>query len=108
VAAWIVLTGAVGGSVDRRGARVTELTIESRAVGRRLPVSVVEPRGANRGDRRPLLVFLHGRDADEHSFFSDQMFEALARLGPRAPIVAFPYGAITPTGMTATAPGGDS
>jgi S-formylglutathione hydrolase FrmB len=42
--------------------------------------------------RRPLLVFLHGRNGDERSELDDAFFSALAELGSRAPIVAFPYG----------------
>ena len=71
------------------GVRVERITVDSAAVGRRLPVSVVVPAG---GGRRPLLVFLHGRGNDERSYLNDQMLSALARLGPRAPIVAFPSG----------------
>lgn len=92
VLAWAVLatTGTVG-AVDQRGARVKHITINSKAVGRRLGVSVVVPKDASPQDRRALLVFLHGRGEDEKTFLVTQMFTALARLG-HAPIVAFPYG----------------
>jgi S-formylglutathione hydrolase FrmB len=78
------------GPVDRRGAEVVELEIQSKAVGERLPVEIVVPHGA--GPDSPLLVFLHGRDGTEDSELKDELFEALAELGERAPIVAFPYG----------------
>ena len=44
------------------------------------------------GPRRPLLVFLHGRGADEQAFLDTEMFTALRKLGRKAPIVAFPDG----------------
>jgi S-formylglutathione hydrolase FrmB len=77
--------------VDRHGATVSTLTIESRAVGRKLPTTVVIP-AAHPDGRRPLLVFLHGRSGDDRSELDDAFFSALADLGSRAPMVAFPYG----------------
>jgi S-formylglutathione hydrolase FrmB len=68
------------------------LTIDSKAVGRKLPVRVVVPAGADTGPARPLLVFLHGRGGNERSSLGDPLFAALGRLGRRAPVVAFPYG----------------
>ena len=90
VASWLVIRH-VTDSVDEHGARVVDLTIASQAVGERLPVSVVLPAGVA-AEPRPLLVFLHGRSGDEDSELHSQMFAALADLGQRAPIVAFPYG----------------
>jgi S-formylglutathione hydrolase FrmB len=93
VLAWTVLaTTSIFGGVDQRGARVQHITIKSKAVGRRLGVSVVVPKGASPHDSRGLLVFLHGRGENENTFLVAEMFSALARLGRRAPIVAFPYG----------------
>jgi S-formylglutathione hydrolase FrmB len=77
--------------VDRHGATVQTLTIDSRAVGKRLPTTVVIPAAHPEG-RRPLLVFLHGRNSDERSELDDAFFSALGELGSRAPMVAFPYG----------------
>jgi S-formylglutathione hydrolase FrmB len=77
--------------VDRHGATVSTLTIDSRAVGRKLPTTVVIP-AAHPDGRRPLLVFLHGRSSDDRSELDDAFFSALAELGSRAPMVAFPYG----------------
>jgi S-formylglutathione hydrolase FrmB len=77
--------------VDRHGATVSTLTIDSRAVGRKLPTTVVIPAAHPEG-RRPLLVFLHGRNGDDRSELDDAFFSALAELGSRAPVVAFPYG----------------
>jgi poly(3-hydroxybutyrate) depolymerase len=79
--------------VDRHGAQVAKLEIDSKAVGQRLPVTVVVP--ADRPDgKRPLLVFLHGRSGDNNSELDDAFFSALASLGEDAPLVAFPYGGL--------------
>jgi S-formylglutathione hydrolase FrmB len=93
VAVWAVVRGSGDGVGDAnpRGALVSHLTIDSEAVGEQLPVTLVRPPGGE-GGNRPLLVFLHGRGANEDSFLDDEMFAALANLGRRAPIVAFPYG----------------
>jgi S-formylglutathione hydrolase FrmB len=40
----------------------------------------------------PLLVFLHGRGADENSSVGEELFQLLALLGRAAPAIAFPYG----------------
>jgi S-formylglutathione hydrolase FrmB len=77
--------------VDRHGARVETLAIDSGAVGEELPTTVVVPAGVADGPR-PLLVFLHGRGGDERSELDEAFFSALAGLGRRAPIVALPYG----------------
>jgi S-formylglutathione hydrolase FrmB len=77
--------------VDRHGARVETLAIDSAAVGEELPTTVVIPAGRP-ARRRPLLVFLHGRGGDERSELDDAFFSALAGLGSRAPVVALPYG----------------
>lgn len=87
--AWRIVKSAVG--PDRRGAAVEHLTIDSKAVGQKLPTTVVVPAGAG-SQQRPLLVFLHGRGADQDSELNDQFYAALAKLGDRAPIMAFPYG----------------
>jgi S-formylglutathione hydrolase FrmB len=71
------------------GVRVATLSVDSAAVGRRLPVKVVLPEGGPAG--RPLLVFLHGRGQSERSFLGP-VLDGLAALGPDAPIVALPYG----------------
>jgi poly(3-hydroxybutyrate) depolymerase len=90
---YLVLTATLLAPVDAQGARVTEITIDSRAVGRELDVKVVRaaklvPRG-----ERALLVFLHGRGGDEDTFTGNEaFFEGLRRLGRRAPLVAFPDG----------------
>jgi S-formylglutathione hydrolase FrmB len=88
--AWRLVDDAL--EPDTAGASIEHLTIKSKAVGRSLPVTVVLPPGADSGRHRPILVFLHGRGGDEDSEQVDEFFSALADLGGRAPIVAFPYG----------------
>jgi S-formylglutathione hydrolase FrmB len=95
VALVAAVLGACGGDPEARGrsgARVVALTIESDAVGRREAVRVVVPAGADSGAPRPLLVFLHGRGGDERSSLGEPLFRAIAGLGRRAPVVAFPDG----------------
>ncbi len=72
------------------GAKVLHLTIMSRLVHRRMPLTLVAPPG--RRDGRPLLIFLHGRGEDQNSQLTAQFFAALHSLGDRAPDIAFPYG----------------
>jgi S-formylglutathione hydrolase FrmB len=89
---WLLLRpGAVLGPVDRHGARVEHLSIDSSAVGQQLPVSVVVPKGGSSGPRG-LLVFLHGRGQDEDTLLDSETFSALSQLGDKAPVIAFPYG----------------
>ncbi|HET6829942.1 MAG TPA: alpha/beta hydrolase-fold protein [Solirubrobacterales bacterium] len=86
--AWSVIDGEI--NADPRGAAVTRIEIESEAVGATEEVSVVVP--ADHVEQPPLLVFLHGRGNDEDSNLVDAMYEGLADLGERAPVVAFPDG----------------
>jgi S-formylglutathione hydrolase FrmB len=93
VALWLLLgggEGAVPGIDDRRGAKVEELTIQSRAVGGDQPVTVVVP--DTKAEHPPLLVFLHGRGGNEDSGQQQELFDALEAAGDDAPIVAFPDG----------------
>jgi len=90
IVAWRLVDAALGPHMA--GATVEHLTIKSNAVGRKLPVTVVVPVGADDGKRRPLLVFLHGRGSDQDAWLDDPFFSALSKAGSRAPIVAFPYG----------------
>jgi S-formylglutathione hydrolase FrmB len=90
IVAWRLIDTALG--PDTAGATVEHLTIKSHAVGRKLPVTVVSPPGDEDGERRPLLVFLHGRGSSQDSALSGEFFAALAKAGSGAPIVALPYG----------------
>lgn len=73
-----------------RGARVLHADLRSRYVGRTLEQALVVPRGGSRG--RPLLVLLHWRGGSPDRLLSNQLFAALARLGPRAPAILLPSG----------------
>jgi S-formylglutathione hydrolase FrmB len=76
---------------DTHGASVEHLTVDSRALGRDLDIDVVIPAGS--ASHRPLLVFLHGRGGSSDTYTEDEaMFAALAQLGARAPVAAFPDG----------------
>ncbi len=83
-------------SPDASGApRVSELEIDSAAVGRALEVSVLDPTGQPAAGR-PLLVFLHGAGGSNESFTGNQaVLSTLAALGPEAPVVAFPDGELS-------------
>ncbi len=85
------VVAVAGSGADTHGARVRRFTIDSRFIHAALPVVAVVPAGSA-GRRRPLLVFLHGKGQDQNSNLDGAMFAALARLGPRAPDVMFPYG----------------
>jgi S-formylglutathione hydrolase FrmB len=91
-AALLSACGGVETPANPQGARVVRMTIDSAAVGQQQQVSVVVPPGQQARRDRPLLVFLHGRGADDRSYLDAPMFTALRRLGPRAPIIAFPDG----------------
>jgi S-formylglutathione hydrolase FrmB len=85
-----VAVGGGNGGTATAGATVLRLTVDSAAVGERLPLRVVIPAGGGAG--RPLVLFLHGRGQSDETFLTDAFFAALDGLGDRAPIVAFPYG----------------
>jgi S-formylglutathione hydrolase FrmB len=92
LAAALVACGGSDAPGDPHGARVTRIAFDSAAAGRTEHVTVVVPPGRAPRGPRPLLVFLHGRGADDRSYLDTPMFTALRRLGARAPIVAFPDG----------------
>ncbi|HVD38704.1 MAG TPA: alpha/beta hydrolase-fold protein [Solirubrobacterales bacterium] len=93
VAVYLALSATVFAPVNEYGARVIHLNVHSQAVGRQLGVSVVVPAKSKRRGERPLLVFLHGRGGSDETFTGNEVvFEGLAKLGRRAPIVAFPDG----------------
>ena len=67
----------------QHGVKVTHFTIKSTLVGRSLEEIVVAPKGG--GDGRPLLVLLHGSGSSPDSYLTRYWFDALAKLGARAP-----------------------
>lgn len=90
---YVVLAATVLAPVDEHGARTTHLTIRSKAVGEELGVNVVEPARLPPRGQRSLLVFLHGRGGSDETFVGNEaVYEGLARLGRRAPVLAFPDG----------------
>jgi S-formylglutathione hydrolase FrmB len=89
IGVWLLVTGGPE-SYDARGARVSDLTIHSDAVGGDEAVKVVVP--DTKADHPPLLVFLHGRGGDESGELYQPFFDALTDAGDEAPIVAFPDG----------------
>jgi len=93
-AVYLALTATVFAPVDEHGARVEHLTIHSTAVHRNLGVAVVTPAKAPPRGKRGLVVFLHGRGGSDGTFTGNEaVYEGLAKLGERAPVLAFPDGA---------------
>jgi S-formylglutathione hydrolase FrmB len=91
--AYLVLNATLLAPADTHGANVTMTTIHSDAVPGQQKVDVVIPPGVGDDERRPLLVFLHGRNETVETYTEDEtFFKALARLGRPAPIVVFPEG----------------
>lgn len=93
---YLALRATILAPVDTHGASVHKFVIHSKAAGRDLKVGVVVP-GGGVSDGRPLLVFLHGKGETVGDYVGDgpfsgdePFFAALAKLGPRAPVVAFP------------------
>jgi enterochelin esterase-like enzyme len=78
----------VRGYSSTHGNTIVRYTIASRLLHRSLSEVAVVPPG---GDRRPLLVLLHGREDHRNgpeSMLSDALLEGLRALGRRAPVVA--------------------
>lgn len=76
-----------GAGPGKRGAAVVGFTVHSRLVGGDRRELAVVPAGVKPGERRPLLVFLHGRGGRPGDIFWDGLYAELARLGGRAPVV---------------------
>jgi S-formylglutathione hydrolase FrmB len=90
---YLVLAATVFAPVDDHGAELERMSVRSAAVDRTLGVAVVVPAAVPRRGERSLLVFLHGRGGSEESALGNEaMYAGLAKLGARAPIVAFPDG----------------
>jgi S-formylglutathione hydrolase FrmB len=89
----LALAANVFAPVNEQGARVVRVNVHSQAVGRELGVSVVVPAKIRPKGERPLLVFLHGRGGSDETFIGNEaVYEGLAKLGGKAPMVAFPDG----------------
>jgi S-formylglutathione hydrolase FrmB len=89
----LALAATVFAAADEHGARVVHVTVHSRAVGRELGADVILPAKNRPRGERPLLVFLHGRGGSDETFTGNEaVFAGLAKLGRKAPILAFPDG----------------
>jgi predicted esterase len=84
-AAWLGIRNWRKGYSSTRGATVVRFTIHSALVHRDLHEILVVAAGG--GQRRGLLVFLHGRGSGPGSNLRQPLFDALHALGPRAPDV---------------------
>jgi S-formylglutathione hydrolase FrmB len=72
------------------------ITIQSKQVGKSLPADVLLPPDYDKRDRRPILIFLHGRSDrpdPPKNLAGGAMADALKHAGPNAPIVVAPFGA---------------
>ena len=90
IVGWRAARNASRGYSSTRGARVERFTLHSRVLHRDLHDVLVVPKGAGAG--RALLVFLHGRSSPAASNLTQQLFDTLHALGPRAPVVFLPDG----------------
>jgi S-formylglutathione hydrolase FrmB len=94
-AVYLALAATVFAPVDEHGARLERLTVHSKAVHRELGVAVVVPAKAPPPGERTLVVFLHGRGGSEETFTGNEaVYDGLANLGRRAPVLAFPDGGV--------------
>jgi len=86
------LSGDVhSGSAAAHGALIVRYDIRSRYVHRTLAQTAAVPKDAS--PKPPLLVFLHGRGKNGNESNSNASFyDALSKLGDRAPAVVFPNG----------------
>jgi S-formylglutathione hydrolase FrmB len=90
VAGWHSVRNALRGYSSTRGAHVIRFTVHGRFVHADLHDVLVVPQAGGRN--RPLLVFLHGRSSPATSNLTQQLFDTLHELGPRAPVVFLPDG----------------
>jgi enterochelin esterase-like enzyme len=82
--AFVVIRDVRRGYRSTDGATLEHFTLHSRLVRRDLHEIIVHP--AKRGSRT-LLVLLHGRSSAPSSFLNQPFFDALAKLGAKAPTV---------------------
>jgi S-formylglutathione hydrolase FrmB len=92
VIAGLLALDLLTGEPDPLGAEVGHLTVDSKATGGERPVTTIVPAGVDDGERRALLVFLHGRGGDGDDVATDELFAVLAELGDRAPVIVSPDG----------------
>lgn len=68
------------------GLRLVRFRVNSDLVGQTLEQIAIVPHGQS-SETRPLLVFLHGRDASPQEMLSEELYSALEDEGGRAPVV---------------------
>lgn len=83
---YVSFGGGLRFHANAQGARVADVTLHSRLLHRDVTQTEVVPAGAP-GHGAPLLLLLHGKGSDQHSFEFAQLFRALHDLGRRAPVV---------------------
>jgi S-formylglutathione hydrolase FrmB len=78
--------------VNNHGVKHRRFVIQSKAVGKPLPVEVLLPPDFDASDKRGIVLFLHGRGSKPDKLSSKVAMQSLAKAGPKAPILVFPYG----------------
>jgi predicted esterase len=90
---YVALGATILAPTDRHGASVETISLPSRAVDSDQSVAVAIPGHAPPRGKRSLLVVLHGKgDSIDPYTENAAFFTALAHLGGKAPVVAFPEG----------------
>ena len=69
------------------GPHVRSFVVRSRLAGHDLHEQAAIPAGLAPGEKRPLLVWLHGRGGYAGDIFWPQFYSELSKLGSRAPVV---------------------
>src|SRR4051795_3820934 len=87
VAASLTVGIVLAADHDSSGARVLSFVVKSRFVGHDLREQAAIPAGLAPVEKRPLLVWLHGRGGYAGDIFWPQFYDELSKLGPRAPVV---------------------
>ncbi|MCW2921593.1 MAG: putative esterase [Thermoleophilia bacterium] len=64
----------------------------SKVLRQKLPQIIVLPAEFEEEQRRPLLVFMHGRNSHPKTLLNDELTDALARTGGNAPVVLLANG----------------
>jgi enterochelin esterase-like enzyme len=86
----IAVSGCGSGPKPLTPLKVTDVSLQSKLMGRQMLDLLVTPPGGGKG--RPLLVFLHGYGATPRETLSPAFLDAIRRLGKQAPDVFLPEG----------------
>ncbi len=87
VAAALTVGIVLAADPDPSGAQTLSFVVKSRFVGHDLREQAAIPAGLARDEKRPLLVWLHGRGGFAGDVFWPQFYGELKKLGSRAPVV---------------------